>query len=51
MYVALANFAFHGATYFVGDEVPFAQELIDAELIGYSEELEDEADGPVQIDK
>jgi hypothetical protein len=50
MYVALKNFAYHGKTYFVGDETPFVADLIDAGLIGYDEELEDEADGPVQSD-
>ena len=62
MYVALKNFAYGGRTYFVGDEAPFVKDLIDAGLIGYDEELEDEADyaekeledeadGPVSGDK
>lgn len=50
MYVALENFAYGGRTYFVGDDAPFVQSLIDAGKIGYDEELEDDEDGSVQSD-
>jgi hypothetical protein len=42
MYVALANFAYAGRTYFVGGEAPFAEDLIKNGLIGYDEELDEE---------
>lgn len=52
MYVALANFAYAGRTYFVGDEAPFAEDLIKNGLIGYDEELDEEEDyGSVSSDK
>lgn len=52
MYVALANFAYAGCTYFVGDEAPFAEDLIKNGLIGYDEELDEEEDyDPVSSDK
>jgi hypothetical protein len=55
MYVALANFAYAGKTYFVGDAAPFAENLIKNGLIGYDEELsddiEDDEDGSVSGDK
>jgi len=48
--IALENFAYGGRTYFVGDNAPFVQSLIDSGKIGYDEELEDEDDGPVSSD-
>lgn len=51
MYVALANFAYAGRTYFVGDDAPFVADLIKSGLIGYDEELDKEEDyGPVSSD-
>ena len=54
MYAALANFAYAGRTYFVGDEIHFVEALLKNGLIGYSEEIEegegDGEDGTVQSD-
>lgn len=43
-YIAIANFAFAGKTYFVGDDAPFEATLIERGLI---EVVEDEEDGSV----
>ena len=42
MYVALANFAYAGRTYFVGDEIHFVEALLKNGMIGYSEEIEED---------
>lgn len=44
-YIAIANFAFAGKTYFVGDDAPFDQTLIESGLI--EAVVEDEDDGSV----
>lgn len=46
-YIAIANFAYQGKTYFEGDEAPFDADLIERGLI---ELVEDEDDGSVQGD-
>ena len=48
--IALENFAYGGRTYFVGDNAPFVQSLIDSGKIGYDEELEDDEDDSVSSD-
>jgi hypothetical protein len=51
MYVALANFAYAGRTYFVGDEIHLVEVLLKNGMIGYSEEIEEDVeDGSIQSD-
>jgi hypothetical protein len=50
-YIAIANFAFAGKTYFEGDDAPFDATLIDRDLIeALPVEDEEDEDGPVQSD-
>jgi hypothetical protein len=46
-YIAIANFAFAGKTYFVGDDAPFDASLLERGLIEPVVEDEDEDDGSV----
>jgi hypothetical protein len=50
-YVAIANFAYGGKTYFVGDDAPFDESLMERGLIEPVEDEDGEGeDGPVQSD-